>query len=278
MEPLFQHLKPSEPTQSTGAARQLAGLEDIERHIGAQTAPRTITDPITKRKFIAQHTLTVGAADVAPYERDYPAGIVHLDRLDARTIERRTTTAIRHLSEKLEDQPSHTINIPGAGGRYRQTAVIGFASGVDITDPFTVAHLGGTRWRVSGGTVRGGGIDANTQTLAGGDVDLAAGFLGYWLTLTPSLAESETNYIYTITPGALVGEESYEHSGPYLALTGDDEIYAEYLPGKMFLPVGYVDTTGRVRITEFFRGGEIVFPAEYPRPGVPVPTVGGTTE
>ena len=271
----FQHLQPAAAASRTDAARRLAGLVDLERNTGDQTSPQVLTDPVTGRKVLAMVTLPGAAADVAPYERDYPSSMVPFVGLTEAQISARTRRVLAEIEERgLFSVP---MNTPPAQGRASLRDVPGYFAGVDTSAPFAVGHLGGNRWRVAGGVVRGGGLERNTQAVGGADLRMDQGWLGFWANLSPELDDEQLGYVYSIELGQMTADATYEHSGPYLVPTGQDDFYASFQAGKMFVPVAWVTSVDRVQVTAFFRGRDIVFPSRYPVPGVPIPTGGTAT-
>ena len=75
MKPLLQHLKPAAPPDDDGEAQKMLGtLQDLDRHLGSQAAPRMLTSQ-TGRRVLGMMTLPGKAADVAPYDRNYPSSL-----------------------------------------------------------------------------------------------------------------------------------------------------------------------------------------------------------
>ena len=279
MGEFFQHLKPAPSPSDDSAKSMLAHLLDLDRNLGAQSAPRVITDPVTGRRVLALHTMPLGVADSSPYDADYPSSLIGVTALSDAEVTTHTEAVLSRLETSF-DQPAQFVNnLPDTRQRYTRELVSGWPVGVDDV-AFSVSHLGGSAWQIVGGLVRGGGIDSNTQRLATSRVSLSAGFIGCWVSLSPRLDDEEAQYIYTINCGGFTGETSYTHRGPYLTLTGDtsqEGQYAEFEPGEMFLPFAYVQApqSGRALVQSFFRAADVVFPDRYTVPGVPIPS-GGT--
>ncbi len=279
MDSFFQHLKPAPAPTSSDAVKQLVRLEDLDRHTGAQSAPRTITDPVTNRKVLALYTIPPGAADSAPYDRNYPSSMA-LPAMSEGTILARTRSVLGRLEERL-DSPLLPVAVvlPQTSRNATQSLVIGYPSGVDVSEPFTVAHLGGDSWRVSGGLVSGGGMEDNETEVRGRDVALQSGFIGFWVRLDPTYVQVEVPDIgtvqrlhYAIDAQNITTETSYANSGPTRSVsTEDDSVTWE--PGRMFVALAWVQaptSSLRPRIIPLLSGADLLFPDEYSGPGLPV--------
>lgn len=265
MTPLFQHLRQPETPPDDSGRRQLVHLMDLDRHTGAQSAPRMITDPVTGKRVLALHTLPAGQADVAPYDPDYPSSMTVTGGLTDEGVASRTRSVLGRLEEVFETPGQHLVNRPATGSRYEQTIVIGHAAGVVGAAPFSVMHLGGAGWRVSSGAISGGGMEQNSLTIEGDDVILPEGVIGFYVRLAPVYDSSAGGFIYRITPeGGLRGEESYTNNPPKRFLV-QGENYT-WTPGRMFIPLAYVcapTRTTRPTVIHAAGGANITFPALY---------------
>jgi hypothetical protein len=266
MDPLFQHLKPAPAPSDDSAKAKLAHLMDLDRHLGAQTAPRLLTDPVTRRKTLAAFTLPAGAADSSPYDPDYPSSLTPVEGLSEGEVQDRTISLVNRLGDS-HDLPVHGFRTQTTGSvLFQSDSVLGYAAGVDLSVPFRVAHLGGRRWRVSGGSISGGGREQNEQDIPGRDVTTDAGFIGFWASVTP-VRMTDGSLPYSIDPSGLSAEDDYEQAGPTRALPppDSDELDA-WSSGRVFIPLAWVSAptaSAPAHIVNILGGANLVFEADY---------------
>lgn len=277
MDPFLQHLKTAPAPASSEAVKQLVRLEDLDRHTGSQTAPRFVVDPVTRRMTLALHTIPAGAADSAPYDRNYPSSPISASSLEPASLAARTRAVLARLETDM-DQPQQQVAVilPGTRQNATLTTVTGFAAGVDVSSPFTVAWLGGDSWRVAGGRISGGGFESNARTVEGADVSLRVGFIGFWCRLEPTWKpgpEEGTEVLGVIlTPRGISAESSYANAGPTISAEDDS---VTWQPGQMFVPLAWVEaptSSRRARIIPILSGADLLFPNLYDGPGLPIIT------
>jgi len=298
MEPLFQHLKPETASGSPKEDRtQLARLLDLERHTLGQSEPRVVTDAATGRHFLVKHTLPYGVPDAAPYDRHYPSGMTPAGSeadLSARTgavLDRLESAEVGYAPVMINDgfQKRHTLH-----------ETLGLPCGVDRSVPFRVSHAGGSSWYVTGGTFRWDEYfltegetpelyiaQAGEAVLPGTFLTTRAGFIGFWVPLSP-VADEETGHVRfgvgSIT--GLVAESSYVNQSPtrFLPVPAgggtdpEDAEFVEWSAGSMFVPLAFVAAPagGRPLILPIIGGVNLrFFETTYSGPGLP--TIFGAT-
>jgi hypothetical protein len=254
MEPLFQHLKPAQPPEDDREARKMLGtLEDLDRHVGAQCAPRLVTSAATGRKVLA---------DISPYDRHYPSSVPSGGGVEAR---------LRSVTNRLEgvfDLPANPHRLSDR----TETLVLGFAAGVANDAPWAVSHLGGQSWRCKGGRIRGGGVVGNEVNVADADLSIEAGFIGFWARLSPFANTAGNSFLFRIEAGRLEAKAEYVNAGPTRANVDEaDDFLFVWTPGVMFVPVAYVEapTSGRRSRIIQMQFGEVIFPDNYATIGLP---------
>ena len=263
MDSILQHLKPAAAPTSSDAVKRLVRLQDLERHTGAQTAPRSVSDPVTRRRVLALHSLPAGAADSAPYDRNYPSSLVGAE--DEGVIITRTKAVLTRLEIQM-DQPQHRVSVILPRTRnITVTTVSGFVTGVDLPSPFSVAWLGGDRWRVAAGRISGGGMESNARDIAGADLSLRVGFIGFWCRLEPM-----PDLTFLITPSPISGESEYANDGPTRSIDTDGSV--TWKPGRMFVPLAAVEapTLSRRPCVVQISASNLRLPDIYDGPGLPL--------
>lgn len=273
MTDFFQHLK---PRAANSGDLELAGrygeLLDMTRRFDGQAARQTVVDPVTQRKVLAEFSLPAGAADMSLYEPDYPASLVDGLALDAEDLQTRIDMLSSRVGESL-DTPETLVNVSGVRRSFTVTGVSGYVSGVDVSTPFQVAHLGGKKWRVSSGTLSGRGGAQKVESM---DLILEVGFIGFWVGLVVD-PQDDLSRPFDFTVGGLTGAGSWAHDGPTLTNAEPDSGELEsWTAGAMFVPLAWVrcpsETNSRAAIVRIHAGSNLKFFSDSYSLGVPLIT------
>lgn len=262
MKPLLQHLQPADSPDDDGEARRMLGtLQDLDRHLGSQAVPRMLTS-LTGRRVLGMMTLPADAADVGPYDRNYPSSLGTAPNASER---------VQALAAQLQgafDLPLVPLQTPDR----HQMFVLGFAAGGKVGESWEVSHLGSNLWRCRGGVVRGGGVASNTQRVSDAEVRIDQGFIGFSVSLSPYPAPGdEESFVFGIRARSLEGRGSWVNQGPVRSATASPDIAYTWRGGSMFVPVAYVEAptaSRRPRSIQMMRG-VIQFWDRYSAPGLP---------